>query len=137
MSRSAKGTIENSERNVKGKSGVNKAIFDQGWGVLKRQLDYKQSWRGELLVVVPPRLASRKCSECGQVESDNRRSQAVFQCQACWHTENADTNEAKHILREGHSGSPAPQKVLLSQGIERRVQSDFSWKQEIKSQLVA
>ena len=54
MSRSAKGTIENPGRNVKAKAGVNKAILDQRWGELKRQLGYKQSWRGGLLVVVPP-----------------------------------------------------------------------------------
>ena len=72
MSRSAKGTIENPGRNVKAKSGLNKAILDQGWGKLKRHLEYKQSWRGGLLVVVPPQYTSQKCSECGYVDSDNR-----------------------------------------------------------------
>ena len=98
MSRSVEGTIENPGRNVKAKTGVNKAILDQRWGELKRQLGYKQSWRGGLLVVVPPQHASQKCSECGYVGSDNRPSQAAFRCQACGHTESADTNAAKNIL---------------------------------------
>jgi putative transposase len=34
MSRSAKGTIENPGRNVRAKSGLNKAVLDQGWGNL-------------------------------------------------------------------------------------------------------
>lgn len=37
---------------------------------------------------------------CGHAEADNRPMQAVFHCQACGHTENADTNAAKNILRE-------------------------------------
>lgn len=100
---SAKGAIENHGRNVKAKSGLNKAILDQGWGELKRQLGYKQSLRGGLLVVVPSQYTSQQCSECGYVDSDNRPSQAVFQCQACGHTKNDDTNAAKNILREGLS----------------------------------
>jgi putative transposase len=92
MSKSAKGTVEKPGRNVKAKSGLNKAILDQGWGELTRQLGYKQGWSGGLLVLVRPQHTSQKCSECGDIDSDNRPSQAVFQCQACEHTENADTN---------------------------------------------
>lgn len=46
MSKSAKGTIEEPGRNVAAKSGLNKAILDQGWFEFRRQLEYKQSWRG-------------------------------------------------------------------------------------------
>ncbi len=99
-----RGTIGKQGRKVKAKSGLNKAILDKGWRKLKRQLGYKQSWLGELLVIVPPQHTSQKCSECGYVESDNRLSQAMFQCQACGHTENTDTNAAKNILREGPPG---------------------------------
>jgi putative transposase len=38
MSRSAAGTTESPGRNVKAKSGLNKAILDQGWGEFRRQL---------------------------------------------------------------------------------------------------
>ena len=137
MSRSAKGTIENQGRNVKAKSGLNKAILDQGWGELKRQLGYKQSWRGGLLVLVPPQHTSQKCSKCGYVDSDNRPSQAVFQCQACGHTENADTNAAKNILREGLSRLACPKKGAALTGHRETVLSDLSRKQEIRSRLVA
>jgi putative transposase len=87
MSRSAKGTIETPGRNVKAKTGLNKAILDQGRGELKRQLGYKQSWRVGLLVVVPRQYTSQQCSECGYVDSDNRPSQAMLHCQAYGHTE--------------------------------------------------
>ena len=41
MSKSAAGTAENHGKNVAQKSGLNKAILDQGWGEFQRQLDYK------------------------------------------------------------------------------------------------
>jgi len=46
MSKSASGTIEAPGRCVKAKSGLNKSILDQGWGEFRRQLEYKQAWRG-------------------------------------------------------------------------------------------
>ena len=43
MSRSARGTVEEPGRNVAQKSGLNKAILDQGWGTFRRMLEYKQA----------------------------------------------------------------------------------------------
>ena len=54
MTRSAKGTVEEPGHNVKAKSGLNKAILDQGWYELRRQLAYKLDWLGGKLIVVPP-----------------------------------------------------------------------------------
>jgi len=137
MSKSAKGTIEKPGRNVRAKSGLNKAILDQGWGELTRQLSYKQYWRGGILVLVPPQYTSQKCSECGHIDTDNRPSQAVFHCQACEHTENADTNAAKNILREGLSRLACPEKGAAHIGHRETAQSGRSLKQEIRSRLVA
>ena len=46
MSKSAKGTTERHGRNVKAKSGLNRSILEQGWYEMRRQLEYKQLWRG-------------------------------------------------------------------------------------------
>ncbi|WP_142906954.1 RNA-guided endonuclease InsQ/TnpB family protein, partial [Klebsiella pneumoniae] len=46
MSKSAKGTAERHGRNVRAKSGLNRSILDQGWYEMRRQLEYKQLWRG-------------------------------------------------------------------------------------------
>jgi putative transposase len=46
MSSSAAGTKENPGRKVRQKSGLNRAILDQGWGEFRRQLEYKQQSRG-------------------------------------------------------------------------------------------
>lgn len=103
MSRSARGTIEDPGRNVKSKSGLNRAILDQGWGMFSTLLAYKLEQRGGHLVEVPPMYTSQTCAECGTVSKDSRKSQAVFSCVGCGHIANADTNAARNILRLGHS----------------------------------
>ena len=137
MCKSAKGTIEQPGRNVKAKSGLNRAIVDQGWVELTRHLSYKQYWRGGVLALVPPQYTSQKCSECGHVDADNWPSQSVFHCKACGHTENADTNAAKNIRREGLSRLACPERGAAHIGHGETVQLGRSLKQEIRSRLVA
>jgi putative transposase len=103
MSKSAQGTIEKPGRNVKAKSGLNKAILDQGWGEFKRQLDYKLKWLGGYLVKVSPHYTSQTCSSCGCTLKENRLTQSLFKCIKCFYTDNADTNAAKNILAAGHA----------------------------------
>ena len=103
MSKSAKGTIENKGKNVKAKSGLNKSILDQGWSMLVDMLDYKQQWRGGLLVKVDPRYTSQTCSSCGHVAKENRLTQANFNCMECGFSENADINASRNILAVGHT----------------------------------
>jgi len=61
MSKSAAGTSEAPGRNVRAKSGLNKAILDQGWFEFRRQLQYKLDWNGGMLIAVPPQNTSRTC----------------------------------------------------------------------------
>ncbi|HGW8937215.1 TPA: RNA-guided endonuclease InsQ/TnpB family protein, partial [Escherichia coli] len=54
MSKSAAGTVSQPGRNVRAKSGLNRSILDQGWYEMRRQLEYKQLWRGGQVLAVPP-----------------------------------------------------------------------------------
>ena len=65
MSRSAKGTMEEPGKHVAAKSGLNKAMLDQGWGMFRQMLEYKQAWRGGELLAVPPRYTSQECPSVG------------------------------------------------------------------------
>jgi putative transposase len=103
MSRSAAGTIAQPGKNVRAKSGLNRSILDQGWGEFRRQLEYKQKWRGGLVIAVPPHHTSQRCAACGCVSPENRISQSQFQCIECKHTENADLNAARNILAAGRA----------------------------------
>lgn len=103
MSKSAAGTTEKPGRHVQAKSGLNKAILDQGWYEFRRQLDYKLAWNGGYLIAVPPRNSSRTCPACGHVSADNRQTQARFECVDCGFEENADLVGAINVLRAGHA----------------------------------
>ena len=120
MSKSAAGNAEAPGRNVKAKSGLNQSILDQGWFEFRRQLEYKQTWRGGQVVAVNPRNTSRTCPCCGHVPAENRQTQARFACVECGFEENADLVGAINILAAG-------QAVLACGGM---AQSDRPAKQE-------
>ncbi len=102
MSRSATGDLETPGKNVRAKSGLNKAILDQGWFEFRRQLEYKLGWNGGTLIAVPPHNTSRTCPACGHVAAENRRTQAKFACVDCGYEENADVVGAMNVLARGH-----------------------------------
>lgn len=101
MSRSAKGTANAPGSKVGQKSGLNRSILDQGWGEFRRQLEYKIDWAGGMLLAVPPHHTSQTCPDCGHVAKDNRKTQSMFLCVACGHTNNADVVGAINVLERG------------------------------------
>ena len=103
MSASASGTIEVPGTHVRAKSGLNKAILDQGWFEFRRQLDYKLAWSGGHLIAVPPHYTSQTCLCCGHLAKESRQTQARFACVACGFEENADLVGAINVLRAGHA----------------------------------
>ena len=103
MSKSAKGTVEAPGKNVKQKSGLNRAILDQAWFEFRRQLTYKLAWNGGFLIAVPPQNTSRICPSCGYTAKENRLTQADFECVDCGYTENADVVGAINILNRGQA----------------------------------
>jgi len=108
MSKSATG------HNVRAKSGLNKAILDQGWFEFRRQLQYKLDWNGGILIAVPPQNTSRICPACGHVSKDNRQTQANFACVECGYENNADMvgainmgqqQEPAEVIQQGSDAS--------------------------------
>ena len=105
MSASASGSLEAPGHNIRAKSGLNKAILDQGWFEFRRQLGYKLAWLGGTLHLVPPQYTSQTCSQCGCVDRASRPTQARFKCTACNFETNADHNAALNILAAGLAAS--------------------------------
>lgn len=103
MSKSAAGTKDQPGRNVAAKSGLNRAILDQGWHEMRRQLTYKQIWLGGDVLAINPAYTSQKCACCGHTAKDNRQTQAKFVCTVCGYSANADINGARNILAAGHA----------------------------------
>ena len=104
MVRSASGTIEEPGVNVAAKSGLNRRIQEQTWGILRQQLRYKAAWAGGELVEVDPRNTSRTCSRCGALAPDQREYR-VFSCPHCRLEIDRDVNAAINILKRSE-GTP-------------------------------
>jgi putative transposase len=69
-----------------------------GWGELKRQIQYKQAWRGGHVILVPSAYSSQECPQCGHTSKKNRPSQELFYCKKCGYTANADENTTNVML---------------------------------------
>ncbi|MEV5079015.1 transposase [Streptomyces sp. NPDC056159] len=113
MTASAKGTIEQPGRNVRAKAGLNRAILAQGWGLLRRRTQEKAPGRGE---DVPAQYTSLRCSACGWIEKNSRKSQAEFVCVSCGFSCNADENAAQNVAA-GQGGIPRPRRTAGAGGV--------------------
>jgi putative transposase len=95
MTRSARGTRDCPGSHVAQKRGLNREISRHGWGLLVARLQHKAQGRLEF---VPAAYTSQRCSHCGHIAPENRKSQAVFRCVACSVGPcNADVNAARNI----------------------------------------
>jgi putative transposase len=102
MSKSASGTKEKPGKDVRQKSGLNRSILDQGWGMFRSQLAYKLQWNGGMLLTVPPQNTSRTCPSCHHITERNRKTQAQFKCVSCNYINHADVVGAINVLERGH-----------------------------------
>lgn len=90
MKRSGKGLSNN-------KSGLNRVLGDVGLYGIKEKLRYKAERIGKNVVTVSPQYTSQKCSCCGHINKDNRKTQSKFKCVVCGFELNADLNAAINI----------------------------------------
>jgi len=69
-----------------------KSSTRSGWGEFRRQLEYKQDWRGGIFIKVDPKYTSLMCVSCGNIDKNNRVSQSefllywVWASRQCWHS---------------------------------------------------
>ena len=73
--------------------------FLKNWSYfdLQTKIEYKAQEVGIKVVYIKPRYTSKRCSKCGYIDSDNRKTQAVFKCLKCGFEENADYNASQNI----------------------------------------
>ena len=102
MTKSAAGTQENPGKNVAAKSGLNRSLLSRNLGQQFEFIKYKGIRKGKLILKVNPRASSMECHKCEHSDSGNRRSQELFSCLRCGHTENADIQASKVIAKRGY-----------------------------------
>ncbi|HEL5284715.1 TPA: transposase [Clostridioides difficile] len=66
---------------------------------LQKMIEYKAEREGIAVRYVNPAYTSQKCSRCGEIDKENRQTQANFKCTKCGFELNADHNAAINIAR--------------------------------------
>lgn len=94
------------------KAGLNRGILAQGWGLLRQRTEHKAPGRVE---DVPAPYTSLRCSACGWIDKNSRKSQAEFACSSCGFTCNADLNAATNVAA-GQGGIPRPRRTAGAGG---------------------
>ena len=94
------------------KAGLNRVILAQGWGLLRQRTGDKAPGRVE---DVPAPYTSLRCSACGWIDKNSRKSQAEFVCSFCGFTCNADENAAVNVAA-GQGGIPRPRRTAGAGG---------------------
>lgn len=99
MTASARGTVEHPGRRVAQKSGLNRVVLDAGFGVFRRQLEYKSTWYGSAVQEIDRYYPSSQiCSQC-QRKAKTKLSlrERVFECALCGYRADRDFNAAVNI----------------------------------------
>ena len=78
-----------------------RAISNQGWSEIRRQLEYKCAWYGKQLVIVNPYKTSQVCSECGYDDGKHTLDIRDWTCPSCGTHHDRDINAAKNIRNLG------------------------------------
>jgi putative transposase len=74
-------------------------LLGAGLYKFEEYVTYKAEREGKPVFKVSPVNTSRECAACRYNHPDNRRTQSVFRCQSCGHTDNADRNAAVVIKK--------------------------------------
>jgi putative transposase len=110
------------KNNKKNKAKLNCSILDKGWCQMELFLQYKAYRAGKALFKVPAHHTSQECADCSHTHPDNRKTQEVFFCVSCGHSDHADKNAAKVIKKRAidlilNSGTELSNRgVLLDKG---------------------
>ena len=89
------------------------AISDQGWGELRRQLEYKTLRHGGLMVVAGRFYQSTKtCSRCGTVKAKLPLSVRTYRCDVCDLVLDRDVNAAANLAAWGERHLATPVSAI-------------------------
>ena len=87
----------------------------QSWSFydLEQKIIYKAKLKGIEVTKVDPRNTSKECSACGHISKLNRKTQSLFLCQVCGHTDHADINASRNISRRAVVNWPIVGSVVV------------------------
>jgi IS605 OrfB family transposase len=83
------------------KTRMAKSVLDAGWGLLRKQLQFKSEYAGRSFHIVSERNTTRGCSGCGAFTGPTGLDSLVvraWSCSACGDMHDRDVNAARNIL---------------------------------------
>ena len=79
-----------------------KAVYDNGYGMLRTMLPYKLQEKGKVLVKVDKFFpSSKRCSVCHDVNHDLKLADREWICKSCGTHHDRDKNATRNLLDEG------------------------------------
>lgn len=81
--------------------GKNRRMADVSLGEFARRVEILAERAGKRVIYINPAHTSQTCAACGHCERGNRPNRDRFACLACGHTDCADANASRNILRKG------------------------------------
>ena len=79
-----------------------KAVYDNGYGMLREMLLYKLNEQGKVLVKVDKFFpSSKRCSHCHEVNHELKLEDRQWTCSSCGTHHDRDKNSCKNLLDEG------------------------------------
>ena len=96
-----------------------RGIADSGWSLFERMLRYKLGWSGGSVRLVQAAYSSQECDHCGHIDAASRRGE-VYCCTKCGHTDHADINAAKVLLRRANRSVLPVEGELLEGALRSR-----------------
>jgi putative transposase len=93
-------SVKNMARKAKGghKRGLNRSVADAGWSQFRRLLQWQATKAGTVVVVLPAKNTTQKCSCCGAIAKPRiELSDRIFACRACGLVLERDRNAARNL----------------------------------------
>ena len=80
---------------------LSKAVQEQGFYELRRQIEYKAQWAG-IKIIVADRFypSSKTCIKCGRIKKDLKLSERIYRCE-CGNEIDRDLQAAINLKRYG------------------------------------
>lgn len=92
------GTIQMEDLSgIKEDTGFPRVLQHWTYYDLQRKIEAKAKEHGINIIKVDPSYTSQRCSKCGNIDRNNRKSQAQFCCTKCGFKANADFNASQNL----------------------------------------
>lgn len=90
------------------KTSMAKSVYDAGWGMLKRMLEYKCKNAGVRFKIIDESYTTQTCSVCGTIPTSSPKGRAGLKirrwtCCDCGAVHDRDINAARNIAKRGHA----------------------------------